>query len=204
MSGRTLARAGRWRQWHGALDGRDDRRGSAAPSCTRAPGVCSLLAIASSGLTALRRSGGGRGCSRCCWRRVYTSRLFWPCFSPAVGWQRRRSFLAAGCGIRAWRLAVARSCWLSLSPGPRFTLAYVLPWWPSILGLRLVLGSTSIWNLTRCIRAIFPATLLWGASFPLALAAAGREPGDPARLTCEVYAATPPGPSWAHWRLVCC
>ena len=48
-------------------------------------------------------------------------------------------------------------------------------------------------DLTRSIRAIFPATLLWGASFPLALAAAAANREDPARLTGEVYAANTAG-----------
>ncbi len=74
-----------------------------------------------------------------------------------------------------------------------FTLAYMLPWWPVDPWL-----ATSPWvnfdlDLTRCIRAIFPATLLWGASFPLALAAAAAKREDPARLTGEVYAANTAG-----------
>jgi spermidine synthase len=74
-----------------------------------------------------------------------------------------------------------------------FTIARVLPYWPVDPAL-----STSPWfnfdlDLTRCIRAILPATLLWGASFPLALAAAAAEGEDPARLTGEVYAANTAG-----------
>src|SRR5262249_45136151 len=39
----------------------------------------------------------------------------------------------------------------------------------------------------------FPATLLWGASFPLALAAAAEPEEDPAQLSGEVYAANTAG-----------
>ena len=58
--------------------------------------------------------------------------------------------------------------------------------------------STSPWfnfdlDVTRCLRAIFPATLLWGASFPLALASAAGEGEDPARLAGEVYASNTAG-----------
>jgi len=47
--------------------------------------------------------------------------------------------------------------------------------------------------VTRCLRAIFPATLAWGASFPLALASAAREGEDPACVSGEVYAANTAG-----------
>jgi spermidine synthase len=44
-------------------------------------------------------------------------------------------------------------------------------------------------DLVRAFIAIVPAACFWGASFPLALAAAGARPGDPARLVGTVYAA---------------
>jgi spermidine synthase len=74
-----------------------------------------------------------------------------------------------------------------------FTLASVLPYWPVDPAL-----STNPWfnfdlDLTRCFRTIFPATFLWGASFPLALFAAAAEGEDPARLTGQVYAANTAG-----------
>jgi spermidine synthase len=48
-------------------------------------------------------------------------------------------------------------------------------------------------DLVRCVWAILPATLLWGASFPLALAAAAEPGEDPAKLSGEVYAANTAG-----------
>jgi spermidine synthase len=74
-----------------------------------------------------------------------------------------------------------------------FQIASVLPYWPVDPWL-----STSPWfnfdlDVTRCLRAILPATLLWGASFPLALAAAAGEGEDPGRLAGEVYAANTAG-----------
>ena len=103
------------------------------------------------------------------------------------------SFLARR--VRDPRLALA-GCQILLALAiawTAFTLAYVLPWWPVDPWL-----ATNPWlnfdlDLTRCIRAIFPATLLWGASFPLALAAAAANREDPARLTGEVYAANTAG-----------
>jgi spermidine synthase len=44
-------------------------------------------------------------------------------------------------------------------------------------------------DIVRAFIAIVPAACFWGASFPLALAAAGARPGDPARLVGTVYAA---------------
>jgi len=74
-----------------------------------------------------------------------------------------------------------------------FTLTYVLPYWPVDPWL-----STNPWftfdlDLTRCLRSILFPTLLWGASFPLALAGAAAEGEDPARLAGEVYAANTAG-----------
>ena len=45
------------------------------------------------------------------------------------------------------------------------------------------------WDVLRCAFAIGPATVLWGASFPLALAAAGSGQQDAGRLVAGIYAA---------------
>lgn len=74
-----------------------------------------------------------------------------------------------------------------------FTLAYSLPYWPVDPWLSLNPLFNFDLDMTRCLRTILPATLLWGASFPLALAAAGRRGEDPALLTGEVYAANTAG-----------
>ncbi len=72
-------------------------------------------------------------------------------------------------------------------------LAESLPYWPVN-----PLLSTSPWytfqiDMARCLWAILPAALLWGASFPLALAAAAERGEDPARLVGSVYAANTAG-----------
>jgi spermidine synthase len=77
--------------------------------------------------------------------------------------------------------------------GTAWTLAYALPYWPVDPWLSINPWSNFDLDIARCIRAIFPATLLWGASFPLALAAASVEGEDPARLSGEVYAANTAG-----------
>ncbi len=74
-----------------------------------------------------------------------------------------------------------------------FMLAKSLPYWPVDPGL-----STSPWftfqlDLVRVIWALWPGTLLWGAAFPLALAAVGSDDGDPARAVGNVYAANTGG-----------
>ncbi len=64
-----------------------------------------------------------------------------------------------------------------------------LPYWPINPSL-----TTNPWidfqlDLVRCLWAILPATLLWGASFPLALASAARDREDAGKLAGGVYAA---------------
>src|SRR6476659_60015 len=68
-----------------------------------------------------------------------------------------------------------------------------LPWWPVNPSL-----ATSPWfnfqlDLVRTMWAVLPAAILWGASFPLALASVASEGQDPARLVGGVYAANTVG-----------
>ena len=68
-------------------------------------------------------------------------------------------------------------------------VASSLPYWPINPAL-----STEPWirfqlDLVRCAWAILPATVLWGASFPLALAAGAAANADSARLVSRTYAA---------------
>ena len=74
-----------------------------------------------------------------------------------------------------------------------FMISDSLPWWPVN-----PLLSTSPWftfqiDLVRVIWTILPATLLWGASFPLALAAAAPGEEDAGRLVGGIYAANTAG-----------
>jgi spermidine synthase len=68
-----------------------------------------------------------------------------------------------------------------------------LPYWPIDPSL-----ATGPWqnieiDLVRTMWAVLPAAILWGASFPLALAAAASHRQDPARLVGGVYAANTVG-----------
>src|SRR5438128_634280 len=74
-----------------------------------------------------------------------------------------------------------------------YALTYSLPYWPVDPWLSLNPFFNFQVDLVRCVWAIFPATLLWGASFPLALAAAAEPGEDPAKLSGEVYAANTAG-----------
>lgn len=72
-----------------------------------------------------------------------------------------------------------------------FMIAKALPWWP--INERL---ASNVWlvfqvDLARAMYAVLPGALLWGASFPLALAAAsGASPhADAGRTVGRVYAA---------------
>jgi spermidine synthase len=74
-----------------------------------------------------------------------------------------------------------------------YMLAVSIPHWPINPTL-----STSAWytfqlDLLRCLWAIFPPACLWGASFPLALAAAASRGEDGGKLVGEVYAANTVG-----------
>jgi spermidine synthase len=103
------------------------------------------------------------------------------------------SFWAGRTGDPRLALAVCQVLLAAAIAWTAFTIARVLPYWPVDPAL-----STSPWfnfdlDVTRCLRTILPATLLWGASFPLALGAAAAEGEDPARLTGAVYAANTAG-----------
>lgn len=84
-------------------------------------------------------------------------------------------------------LLVAAVAWTA------FTLAQSLPYWPIN-----PLNSPSPWftfqvDLARSLWTILPAALLWGASFPLALAAVAGPGDDPGRMVGGVYAANTAG-----------
>jgi spermidine synthase len=74
-----------------------------------------------------------------------------------------------------------------------FALAQSIPYWPINPLLSRDPWFTFQVDLVRVIWAIFPATLLWGASFPLALAAAANKDDDPGRLVGGIYAANTAG-----------
>ena len=69
----------------------------------------------------------------------------------------------------------------------------MLPYWP----VNPLLASTPVSlfevDFVRCLWVVLPAAILWGASFPLALAAVATGAQDPARVVGRVYAANTVG-----------
>jgi len=95
--------------------------------------------------------------------------------------------------VRSIRPRVALGwCQMLLSLGVAWTaymIANSLPYWPIN-----PLLTTSPWftfqlDMVRCLWAILPPTLLWGASFPLAVAALAAPGEDSGRVVGGVYAA---------------
>jgi spermidine synthase len=70
-----------------------------------------------------------------------------------------------------------------------YALSSSLPYWP----VNPFLAKNAWFNfqidLVRCLWAVLPAAVLWGASFPLALAAAAAPGEDSGRLVAKIYAA---------------
>ena len=64
-----------------------------------------------------------------------------------------------------------------------------LPYWPVNPSLATTIGVNFKLDLVRALWAVLPPAIFWGASFPLALAAAGVGESDPGRLVGRVYAA---------------
>ncbi len=74
-----------------------------------------------------------------------------------------------------------------------FSVNLWLPFWPVDPRLSLSPWVTFQLDLARCLWAILPAACLWGASFPLALAAAAPQHQDSGRMVGAVYAANTVG-----------
>ena len=72
-------------------------------------------------------------------------------------------------------------------------LADSIPYWPVNPVLSISPWFTFQIDLVRTFWAVLPATLMWGASFPLALAAVAAPGEDPGRLAGETYAANTVG-----------
>jgi spermidine synthase len=70
-----------------------------------------------------------------------------------------------------------------------YMIADSLPYWPINPMLTTSPWHTFQLDMARCLWAILPPTLFWGASFPLALAAAARPGEDSGKLVGGIYAA---------------
>ena len=70
-----------------------------------------------------------------------------------------------------------------------YILTQSLPYWPIDPSMSRSPWYTFQLDFLRSLWAMLPGAILWGASFPLALASAGVRGQDPARLVGRVYAA---------------
>jgi len=70
-----------------------------------------------------------------------------------------------------------------------YMLTDSLPYWPINPAISSSPWFTLQLDLVRCFWAVLPAAILWGASFPLALASIAAPGQDPAKLVGGVYAA---------------
>ncbi len=79
---------------------------------------------------------------------------------------------------------------LAAIPAGAYMIGYQIPLWevgPTFLPeVSTSRGLRFLYDIVRCFAAIGPAALLWGASFPLALAAANTGESDPGRLVARV------------------
>ena len=83
-------------------------------------------------------------------------------------------------------------CQLALCAAMAWTswiLTDSLPYWPINPSIAPNAWFQFQLDLVRCLFAVLPGSILWGASFPLALASVARDSDDPATLVGRVYAA---------------
>ncbi len=90
-------------------------------------------------------------------------------------------------------LAVCQLLVMAAIAWAAYMLSQSLPYWPIYPAL-----STSRWislqvDVVRCALALLPAAVLWGASFPLAIASAAPGSTNPGVLVARVYAANTGG-----------
>ncbi len=99
---------------------------------------------------------------------------------------RRTTSARTALGVCQWLLPAAIA-WTAAM------IARSLPYWPIVPSM-----APSPWlnfqlDLVRCLWAVLPPACLWGASFPMAIAAVVRRGQDPGRLVGGVYAANTVG-----------
>ena len=74
-----------------------------------------------------------------------------------------------------------------------YMLTTALPYWPIDPSLAISPASNFQIDLVRCLVTVLPGAILWGLSFPLALAAVASEGQDTGHLVGRVYAANTVG-----------
>ena len=104
--------------------------------------------------------------------------------------------IGSGVGAGVARSAAAREalgwCQVFLAIAvfwSAYMIADSLPWWPVNPMLSVSPWQTFQLDFARCLWAILPPAILWGASFPLALAAVARPDADSGKLVGGIYGA---------------
>ncbi len=104
--------------------------------------------------------------------------------------------LGSGVGAAISRSVPARAalgwCQVLLAIAVAWTaymIADSLPYWPINPMLSVNQWQTFQLDMARCLWAILPSAIFWGASFPLALAAVARPDQDSGKLVGGIYAA---------------
>ena len=166
-----------------------------APAPRRAGSRLVYVAIALSGMTALG--------AEVIWTRLlslllggttYTFSIILAVFLIGIGLGSSvASYVARGLVRPRMALGVSQLFLVAAIAWSAYAISRSLPFWPINPGL-----VSSPWflfqlDLARCLYAILPAACLWGASFPLALAAIATEGQDPGRMVGGVYAANTVG-----------
>jgi spermidine synthase len=163
------------------------RESSVLPSATFGVACVTLL----SGLTALG--------AETVWTRLlgllfgpsgYTFSILLAVFLLGLG---AGSALGAAWGRRTssplLALAVTQLSLLAAIPYAAWMIASVLPHWWGSRDPAISLPVHMVRDVLRTAATCLPATLLWGAAFPLAVAAAANPAGDASRLVARLYAA---------------
>ncbi|MDQ3070839.1 MAG: fused MFS/spermidine synthase [Acidobacteriota bacterium] len=171
-----------------------DRGRDAPPQATRGTGTV-YAAIAISGATALG--------SQVIWTRllsllvgatVYAFSIILAVFLVGLGIGSSLGAFAARASARP-RLALG-ACQLMLMGAiawAAYMLSAGLPYWPINPSLAMTPGIVFQVDLVRSAWVVLPGAILWGASFPLALAAVADTGQDPGRVVGRVYAANTAG-----------
>ena len=105
------------------------------------------------------------------------------------------AWLAKRTGRADLALAWCQLALLAALPYGAYMIGYQIPFWqvgehvlPWVYASRPLLF---VYDIARCAVSMGPATLCWGASFPLALAAANTGESDAGRLVARVSVGSP-------------
>ena len=173
-----------------------ERGPAVAARVERHPDAWSVyVAIAMSGMTALAAEViWTRTLSLIFGATVYTFSLILAVFLIGLGLGSTvGSTLSRGIARPRMALGLCQLLLCAAIAWTAYMLTESLPYWPINPSI-----STDPWfnvqlDLARCLWAVLPAAVLWGASFPLALASIASPGQDPARLVGGVYAANTVG-----------